>query len=509
MKHLYITVGLLTAFISLRCGKETNDPFIEFDAYDAKLNTRIEAYQDKTFPNPANTKTGNASLYIDFSSGIFQAFKNNPANSNLIKSVYGNLSGDLDVFMLNNDKIEPLENSNKDVVGRMVVDPTYYHGIYAPIKDAVNQIVSKNNDALLVTDFEEYYPASSGRAEITDIPYLKEAFIKWLEKGNTIRFYVSDYVENGVAKHLYFTVFNSGNAINSGMIKKVESTLGALPYFDLANPAFQLSQNYNSDQKGGIFYDATAKTEKLKNVLDLNKETYTNGLDKIKNYEFYPFNLDWNTIAELKESYQEQNQFKDFFRKLFIDLSNDDAYSDTNLEVKVYDATKDFELFSKCAEAVNHKPKLSKGNNGEAVFSETETDNIALSCYETNGKLKEDWKYKKQNSSLIPDVFTINKELFINTKKTDSKKIELAVTFDPKFNVKNIPNPQGLIRVDIVATSATPNISGPKLEMFKWQSTTKKSEQNLALYESIKNTLLDPKTKPEGKVIYSYYIKTL
>jgi len=508
MKHLYLTLGLLTALLSVRCGKDSSDPFMEFDAYDAQLSQRIEAYQDQTFPNPANTKTGNASMYIDFSSGIFQAFKNNPANSNLIKAVYGNLSGDLDVFKLNNNAIQPLENSNSDVVGRMVVEENQYHGIYAPIKEAVSQIVSKNNDALLVTDFEEYYPASSGRAEITDLPYLKEYFIKWLEKGNSIRFYISNYKENGIEKHLYFTVFNCGNSSN-GMIKKVENTLGTLPYYDLANPAFQLSQGYASDQKGGIFYDAEGKDDKTKNVLDLNKEAYKNGLEANKYFEFYPFNLDWNTIGKLKESYQEQGLFKEFFRKLFVDLSNEDAYSNVEIEVKVNDVTEDFEHFSKCKEATNHKPKLAKGNNGEDKFDDKETDNIALQCYESNGKLKEEWIYKSKPAVAIHDFFNLNKELFANTKKTDAKKTELSIAFDPKFSVKNLSNPQGLTRVDIIIKNAEPNASNSKLEFFKWASTTKKGSQNLALYESIKNTLTDSKVKPNGKTIYSYYIKTL
>lgn len=508
MKQFYFSIGLFSILLLSGC-KEKNEPFAAFDPYDSNLNKRVEAYQDITFPNPAFTKKGNPALYIDFSSGIFQAFKNNPANSNLIKAVYGNLSGDLDVFMLNNDEIQPLQNANKDVVGRMVVEQKSYHGVYAPIKDAVTKIVAQNNDALLVTDFEEYYPASSGRAEITDIPYLKEAFIKWLAKGNRIRFYISSYKENGIDKHLYFTVFNCGNSAETGMLKKVSATLGSLPYYDLANPALELSQHYRAGQTGGIFYDDNAKGEKAKNLLDVNKSTYINGLENNKNFEFYQSNLDWATINELKQSYQEQGTFNDFFRRLFIDVSNEDAYSNTEFDVKVSDVTEDFEHFTQCNEALNHKPKLEKGSNGEDKFSDKETDNIALSCYDTNGKLKEEWIYKKQPATNLPDVFTLNKVLFGNTKKTDPKKTELAVSFDPKFSTKNISNPQGLTRVDIVVTTANANTSSPKLDLFKWQSTTKKTVQNVALYESIKNTLVDTKVKPASKVIYSYYIKTL
>ncbi|UQD57224.1 hypothetical protein [Flavobacterium sp. K5-23] len=513
-QHYFITIGIISTLLFLGCtgcNKKNDDPFsaMNFDSYDTGLNKRVEAYQDATFPNLANTKTGNPSLYIDFSNGIFQAFKNNPTNSNLLKAVYGNLSGDLDVFMLNNDVIKPLENSNPDLVGKMVVDQNSYHGVYAPIKEAVSKIVSKNNDALLVTDFEEYYPASSGRSEILDIPYLKESFIIWLSKGNTIRFYVSNYKENGIDKHLYFTVFNCGNSSKSGMISKVENSLGSLPHFDLSNKSFKLNQEYGAEKTGGIFYDSSGKDEKGKNLLDLNRDTYVNGLQNNNNFEFYQFGLDWATINELKEVYQEQNQFKDFFRKLFIDLSDEDAYSIADLEVKVYDVSKDFEHFAKCKEVLKHKPKLEKGSNGEDKFKDGQIDNIALSCYDTKGKVIEDWVYKSNPNLILAEVFSLNKELFVNTKKSNKKKVELGVSFDSNFNLKNISNPTGLIRVDLVINNANPNISNSKLDMFKWSSITSKGNQNLALYESIKNTLLDEKVKPSNKVIYSYYIKTL
>ena len=237
----FFSVIFLLVFVLNSCNKGGSDPFqnMKFDAYDANLNKRVEAYQDATIPNLANAKEGNPSMYIDFSSGIFQAFKNQ-VNISLLKEVYGNLSGELDVFRLNNDSILPITSSNPDLVGRMVVDQNNYQKVYAPIKDAVTNIVSKNNDALLITDFEEYYP-SPNRSEILDIPYLKEAFINWLSKGNTIHFFVSSYKENGVDKHLYFTVFNCGNSSKNGMISKVENSLSTLPRFDLSNKSYKLS----------------------------------------------------------------------------------------------------------------------------------------------------------------------------------------------------------------------------------------------------------------------------
>jgi hypothetical protein len=98
--------------------------------------------------------------------------------------------------------------------------------------------------------------------------------------------------------------------------------------------------------------------------------------------------VDWATIDELKKSYNEQHQFNDFFRKLFINLSDENAYTYGDFDVKVSDVTEDFEYFAKCNEASKHKPKTEKGSNGEDKFSDTETDPVALACYNTKGKIK-------------------------------------------------------------------------------------------------------------------------
>ncbi len=138
-----------------------------------------------------------------------------------------------------------------------------------------------------------------------------------------------------------------------------------------------------------------------------------------------------------------------------------------------------------------------------------ETNTIALSCYDTKGNIIENWIYKNDKNELkvLPEVFVLNKELFKNTKTSDKAKVEFGVSFDTKYNLKNIANPDGLIRVDIVLNSAEPNLTNPILDNFKWSNSN--SISNVALYESIKTTLQEVGVKPSNKVIYSYYIKTL
>lgn len=500
-----IIFSICAIFILSACNnKKKEDPFADFDPYDSSLGSRIEAYNNIKNPNLANEKSGNPGLYIDFSTGINQAFKTTELKGKVIGCYNALITEKPDVYGLGSEKVSLIQNIDATALGQMIDNPSTYKDIYAPIQKAVEQIINKDNDALLVTDFEEW----QNKLEVTAPAFLAPSFSKWLAKGNSIHFFISDYVENKVNKHIYFTIFSCGNANSKSMLTKLENTLSSLTRYDLSNKQFKLTPNYTTAKSGGIFYGEPEKIQDNKKLLDL-KETYINGLNNGNAYEFYPFGVDWATIDELKKSYNEQKQFNDFFRKLFINLSDENAYTYGDFDVKVSDVTEDFEYFTKCNEASKHKPKIEKGSNAEDKISDTETDPVARSCYNEKGKIIDEWLYKaeKKQVEILPEVFTLNKELFKNTKTSDKAKVEFGVSFDTKYNLKNIANPKGLLRVDIVLNSAEPNLTNPILDKFKWSNSN--SIPNVALYESIKTTLQDVGVKPSNKVIYSYYIKTL
>jgi hypothetical protein len=474
------------------CKSCKSDPFSSFDPYDAGLAKRVEAYNDLKYPD--STKKGNPALYIDFSTGINNAFKD-PVISGLMAQCFNTILADkFDVYKLGSSQVNPMNITNTTELGQKISDPHEYTDIYAPIQVTVEKITNADNDALLITDFEEWQE----KAEITSTAYLKIPFSKWLLKGNSIYFFIADYKEGTVNKHIYFTIFNVGSPSPSSLITKLESKLASLnKRFDLSATAYKLSTDYPGEKMGGIFYDPTAGN---KNVLDL-KPNYFRG----NAYEFYPFGLDWKTIIETHDAYKDQHQFNDMFRHLFIDLSNEDSYLYGEFAVKTNDITDDFTAYSKSVEALNHKPKLDKGSNGEAKFADDEKDEIALECYNTDGSIKNEYKYQQKPTIPLSDFFLLNEQLYKNTKAGDPKKVELGVSFDPKLKLRNLSNPDELLlKVDIVSNSAQPNINNPKLENFKW--INEKGTPNVALYESIKNTLQE--VKPDNKVIYSYYIKT-
>jgi len=502
--HLLCTV-VITCIISCNNNNEldeTGDPFasIDFSPYTEGISDRVEAYHNIIYPNTANSKSGNVALYIDFSAGMHTAFTNPEIKSLLGDCFNAILADQFDVYKLVSGTVTPLAVTNPTELGEKVNDSKEYLNKRAPIQMGVEKIVESNNDALLITDFEEF----QNDKEVTSTAYLKISFSKWLAKGNSIHFFVADYTEGKVTKHIYFTVFSCGTPNAQSLAAKLEPKLALLhTKFYLSTRSYQLSTDYPSEKSGGIFYDPDGKSENAKNVLDL-KNSYVAGLKKGNSFEFYPLGVDWSTIDQLHESYKEQNQFKDFFRKLYLDLSNEDSYVYGDFEVKVYDISEDFTQFTKCLEVKNHKPKLDKGSNGEAKFADNETDPIATGCYNTDGSVKPQWKYDSISPVIQTEVFALNQELLKNTMGSNKKKTEIGVSFDQKFNGKNIQNPDGLLRVDVILKSAQPNLSNPTLAQFIW--TNVNGLPNTALRESIVNTLQD--LKPENKVIYSYYIKT-
>ena len=80
IKNLAI-ISILFSLLACKCNcscdkpKDT-DPFTSFDPFDKDIAQRVEAYHNATTPNIANSKTGNPSIFIDFSS------KNNNKNNN-------------------------------------------------------------------------------------------------------------------------------------------------------------------------------------------------------------------------------------------------------------------------------------------------------------------------------------------------------------------------------------------------------------------------------------------
>lgn len=446
-----------------------------FDPYDSHLSERLEAYNEVQ----NNIKKGTPGLFIDFSAGINNAFKTSTVSSLLSECFNTILTDKFEVYKLGSNAITPLPVNNTTQLGQEISNQGNYKDIWAPIQKAVDTITNADNDALLITDFEEWID----KTEVTSTAYLKLPFKKWLAKGYSIHFFIVDYKEDNVDKHIYFTIFNTTNNLLSKLAPKLA------PYstrFDLSANAYSLSTNYTDPKGGGIVNE--------KNILDLKKDQYI----KSESYEYYPLGLGWKDISDIHKA---DANFTDIFRNLFIDLSNQDSYTFKAFEVQSFNATEDFNNFAKADFAWHNPPKTTKGKNGETKISDDEKDPFILDYYNEDGTFRETGKYQPQALKPLSNYFRLNQPLFDNTSKSDNKKVELGIMFDPAFAPAESDT---LLRINIVLTSAVPKLDNPKLEKFKWVNA--KKTDNTALYQSVINTLQE--LKPENKIIYTYYIKT-
>jgi hypothetical protein len=500
MNHLYKYLAGVSLFISACGGGTKSNPFESVDLYGSDLPVTLTAYNDLKTGLDKQQSKGAPAMYVDFSAGMYTAF-GTPAIRQLMSQCFNTvLEREFTVYKLVQGQVTPITVTDPTQLGQIVNDPKQYLDRRAPIQAAVEKIVSEKNDALLITDFEEW----QSNMEVTSTAYLKIPFSNWLRGGNSISFFIADYQEGKVAKHIYFTVFTYGHPTDNSLVSKLRPKMSVLPAsFDLAADAYALKTAYPGAKTGGLFHDPSGKTEKEQNVLDL-QAGYINGASKNKAFEYYPLGVNWSTIEQIRKDYAEQNQFHDLFRNLFIDLSNPDSYTYQDLTVETDDATNDFERYAKSLEVKKHRPALSKGNNGESKISDKETDAIAIACYNSDGSVKPEYVYEPQEKQSLTDVFILNQTLFTNTFQSDKGKTEIGVSFAPAFNATKIPNAKSLIRVVVSVGKTTVNSSNPVLEKFKW--TTSGGMTNAALYESVKSTLEE--LKPAGKAIYTYYIKT-
>lgn len=443
-----------------------------------------------------------AALYLDFSSGINNAFLA-PGIQPLMSSCFNTVLADqFEVFKLGGQRVERMSVDNNTQLGERVANPKEYRDIYAPLQQAVTMIAEGGSDALLITDFEEW----QNKQEIVSTAYLKLPFVKWLRAGNSITFFVADFNEAGAAKHLYFTVFTKGEIKPESLVSRLQSRLSGLPRIDLGYRKPQIRTEYSDRLLGGIFRDVNGASETARNVLDL-KTKYFNGVGDGLALEIYPIGVDWATLDEVRSTYAASGDFNDLFRGLFIDLTGGDSFEQGGVELEAYSVGPDFESFARAREASKRKPKLNKGPNGETKMSDSEADPVALACYGQDGTMLSECAYKPVPATRIDEVFALNSDLFANTRKENPASTEIGVGFHAKYSAKNYMDPDGLVRIDLYLSPARVKATNPKFDLLKWNNA--KGIPNVALLESVTAALSEPDMLPGRYLFYTYYFKPL
>jgi hypothetical protein len=475
-----------------------------------EIDEHIQQYYEASLGESVNPKKDNPAVYIDFSDGLSQAYTGNAENSTMIKAICDKLQDpSIEWYAMESSKISRLQENNFQISDR-ITSVKSYSKTMAPIEDALKQITDSENDALLVTDFEEYKQNEKGAYEEDTRSYPQNYFTKWLKNGNSITFFYGDaYPESNkgknTLKHLYFAVFTHSKPTSTSLVTTIRQTLQGKSnprFFELTNKPYEVFNNYGGKGNTGI---ANAAFSKWVNY-NFNASSET----KFP-YEVIGTNKPWNDALDkyIRNIISKEDGL--FLDKLFLNAADQSAYKLNKLAVKVYDVSNDYENFARCNEAKNHVPVLVKNSKKDLVWDDnSKKDPIIRECYEPDTKnLKETWLYKAGTSRLTPwpEIFDLDNDVFNGHLKNDPGNIELRTVFHPNYKQKNVKKENALIRIDYVIDDATFNDTNSQLTDFQWKSITKPENQNTSLSEAIRNTLQDPAVNPKGNIIYSYYIK--
>jgi hypothetical protein len=495
-------------------------------------NERIASYYDASVGRQPSDIEGNLRIYVDCSDGIYSAITT-PVIQSTIEKVTQKFFRAADWYQLGLDREDPNSNGIKPIpvqnerdIYAFVTNQENYNTTQAPLEETLKQIVSGKNDALLITDFEEY---SNG--QIVKAGWAADYFIRWINAGNKIKFYYYIYDEipkgskasNGT-KNLYFAIFTYGSTEKeNGLLKLFDEALeptnlmGSLKSFVIDPHAFLLSNNYGGKEKTGLLpkveegddQAALAESYEKGNSSEILLN-YQNGLNtdaQKKNFEAFDFGIDLATMSQ---------DFKvDFLGGLTLNVEEavSKVYTLTDINVDVRDVTEDYIKFIKWQEATTEKniPTEANGmltrNNNDPKDLKWDADNVNAvtkeAYIENTAQLNSAVDYQRQPEigTSIAELFDVDKQAILKQFKVNTAgKAEIKIKFHPNFKKENFNTKDKIYRVDILLESD--NQYPAQLQDFNW--VTKAGGANPSLYEAITRTIQE--AKPKG-ISYSYYLK--
>lgn len=436
-------------------------------------------------------------IYVDKSSGINEAFATSGgvAISQLttILNYYNNAK-----YLSVLSEIKPFDLGGS-APGNYFTNGSNYDPIAkANLRAALKEITTNNGLSFFISDCEEFDDA--GQEIITD-SWAKDDLINWLNKGNTVHFWITDFQKDGVTKHLYFIAFVPAETLNNdkNFISLVNDlTQKNSSHLELSNKNWSVLKPEWAQQSTGL--DANLLVEGV-----FDQSVY------IRDFENQPTGYEYIDImypikAEVLKA-EGTLKGSDFYRGLKVNLSNNQFFDINQLDIDVYEVSSDFENFAKYYQISQGKPKFITDEKGAKVLD----PNDPYSCFfENDGKIKTENTYTASiQEKKLNELFSFNLDLFANTLKSNSAAAELALKLHPNFNENDpiLNNEKGynLVRVDFKVKGFNPKT--PDLSMFQWNSALKSNtgKINVGLKESIQQAIVS--TKPEGKVIYTLFIK--
>lgn len=423
--------------------------------------------------------TDGASVYVDMSDGMNSAYASAESKT-LLQAIINKMAANdaIKFYGLADLQITPIDMSHTQLYNYML-DAKSYNKQKAPIEQTLGTIVSKRQPALLMTDFEEY-----NGAVIVKAAFAKKYFIEWISSGYNITFYKWPFVENGKNKFMFLAVFDdNANRMNILVDTAIKMTGSHIASYVLGGKNFNypMSTLYVSLKEGGNYHNDEGKdvvTNVLSNGGTEDYVSYTTPvasatgksgefapLDNLYGTfaEYYPIGVEWtdaikNAALMKEEGVKPENMYTHLFSKLCINFEAQDGYTIDAIEVRTFD----------------YQPVMRSVAAGDSIVNEDarEVSMFLKADLEKTGELPAGWN-------------------------------EIVVDFDSQFKGTFMGGVHSgnLIRANIVISQCSIDLDKVN-EFFSWPD-------NPSLVNSIKETLAAHSCIPQGRVLYTYYIKNI
>jgi hypothetical protein len=500
--YLFLFLSILT--ISCKKGKKS---FVE-------IKDVITGYHQKYFNQQIEPSTSeNFAIYLDYSGSIKTAFDDKPTENFYNLFINSLKISTVDFYEVASDQVVQIQNLDKSELYKKIKDASKFNKINAPLDLALNQIIDKKKEAVLITDGELWMQSQPKDpfAERDD-PWAREGFSRWLKDGNSIIFYVTDHIDAKKEKHLFYMFFIPKNKMNDQnnianqfkyyLDNSVEAKSLKYSSFTFNNQGYEITQEYATETSGGVNQNA-----------ELDQQTYINK-GKTLGFEYQEYILTWDDLVKFIRSATDVNGNplpggEPLISKLFLHIDKLEFYSINELDIKVSDVKKDIDKLIFCQECQTSKPEFELNEKGEKTLDEENHPIVKIPgderCYNEFGELTADTVFKAGESlPEVKELFTFDQQAFMNNFK-EQKRGEIIIKIHPNFNGTQISSDdENLHRIDVFLKDVTVKADNPNLNKFIWQG--KQVESNRSIYNSILGALNE--ANPKGKVIYSFYIKT-
>tara|TARA_X000000368_G_C23058466_1_gene725405 strand:+ start:4272 stop:5912 length:1641 start_codon:yes stop_codon:yes gene_type:complete len=484
--------------------------------------------------NSTNEFVNNTNVYVDLSDGITKYALGNSNNKKLLQQFFFTVQNEenLTYNELSDDKIIPYKGTQALSYfikkGHYNTDGSLKRG--APIDKAFNEIASKNELGIVITDGELYDPVAK---EVSMNPWASNSFKSWFASGGKLNIIYTDFSEfNGgknYNKHMYILLF---------IPKLYDGNLVEGLAADFADNGITY-KNMTFDTDVSDLYNREYPDAQTPGTLTFNQE-FANASGYFSENNFEYINLaddsDFNTYDDglvyyLRDLGDEDGKKRNrpLLEKLFVDLESINNYKVKNINLNVTNVSDNFVRFKRNYYAKKNLPEVLIAESGKdslsddnfLVFNDCYTLIDGIDPYDFSGKVKSDteknfvkmlnpeftFKESDLNSKQVKDFLFLDQEAGDNNEK-NLQNFEVVLKFDEKFNEDNLgfsSENNNIIKVDIVVESNDFDLKNNTVNKnaLTWDKIDD-SGVDQTLYTSLLNVL---KNNKPNSILYTYYIE--